>query len=75
MAEYEGHKSKGHWNVALWLGNDEGLYNLCMDALRECKTLARATARVLRWLDGDKTPDGYKYTRDRIYQALAGLRE
>lgn len=24
---YHGHPSYAHWNVALWFGNDEGLYN------------------------------------------------
>ena len=41
---YSGWKNRQTWNVALWLGNDEGLYNLMResgsytatrDALRE----------------------------------------
>lgn len=31
-AEYQGHPSHSHWNVALWFGNDEGLYRTAMEA-------------------------------------------
>lgn len=32
MATYNGHKNWTHWNVALWLGGDEGLYRFARDA-------------------------------------------
>lgn len=34
MAQYNGYPSWNAWNVSLWINNDEGLYNLCRDAVR-----------------------------------------
>jgi hypothetical protein len=31
---YNGHRSWNAWNVSLWLNNDEGLYNLMVEAIR-----------------------------------------
>ena len=30
--EYNGHPSYDHWNVALWVGNDESLYNIALES-------------------------------------------
>lgn len=54
---YNGWKNYETWNVALWLGNDEGLYNLA----REAKTYS-ATVDSLRELGYTETPDGVSYT-------------
>ena len=46
--EYNGYTNYETWNVCLWIGNDEGLYNLSKscanydefcDLLRDCGTL------------------------------------
>jgi len=60
--EYNGHPSRAHWNVALWFGNDYGLYRLALacksgkELLERCKE----TGFV-------KTPDGYTLT-ERLCQ-------
>lgn len=32
---YNGYKDRGHWNIALWLFNDYGLYQLVIYAALE----------------------------------------
>jgi hypothetical protein len=49
--KYNGWKNRATWNVALWIGNDEGLYNLA----KEC----RDYADFVRKIGGGKTPDGF----------------
>lgn len=71
---YNGHRSWNAWNVALWIGNDEGLYRFAMDCLNHSKTLAGATNKFLAGCDG-KTPDGATYNRTCVKEALAGLRD
>jgi len=38
MTTYNGHKNRNYWNVALWIGNDEGLYRMALDCLRIART-------------------------------------
>jgi hypothetical protein len=73
MKEYNGHRSWNAWNVSLWLNNDEGLYNLCMEALKECGSVKKATYRVLNYLEGERTPDGAIYTPLAVKLALASM--
>lgn len=76
--EYNGHKTKGHWNVSLWIGNDEHLYRFALDCIRGAKRdypkrwLTVATIRFCA-VNGGKTPDGFGYTRERVRAALADL--
>ena len=84
MPTYNGHKNHAHWNVSLWLSNDEGLYNLCRDAVRECRTLDDAAECILDSLrsmpygerhvegTGKGTPDGVMWTKTAIRAALSG---
>lgn len=76
--EYEGHKTKGHWNVALYIANEEPMYRFAM----ECIAFGRgwpndwliiATKKFCRVYGGTKTPDGFKYTRERVKAALEDL--
>ena len=47
---YNGHKNWNYWNVALWIGNDEGLYNLAKDCIKLAKS-RREAAREARKRD------------------------
>ena len=44
------------WNVALWIGNDEGLYNLALD----CDSY-QTFVDLMRELGVKGTPDGVAY--------------
>ena len=74
MVTHNGHRSRNAWNVALWIGNDEGLYRLAMDCLRGNPSLETATRNMLVCLP-DKTPDGARYNKTCVREALAGLRD
>jgi hypothetical protein len=79
--EYNGHPSKGHWNVALWIGNDEPTYRFAMDCVTGAKArntarwVAIAAHRFLAVYGEEKTPDGFKYTTARVRAALRDLGE
>jgi len=71
---YNGHKNWNHWNVSLWLGNDEGLYNLVIRCTRHHK-LNRdiAAGCILSDLQGmgiHATPDGAPYSKTTIRAAI-----
>jgi len=67
--EYNGHPSKGHWNVALWINNDECTYSVAMTALKERGRKSAARWLIMHMLPA-RTPDGYQYTYARVYAAL-----
>lgn len=58
--KYQGHPSYNHWNVALWVGNDEGLYQMARDTRKS--EFKRELVELM-----PKTPDGV-----RVTQKLAG---
>lgn len=80
---YNGHESWNAWNVALWVGNDEGLYRTA----RECLTRPRTDGKpvsdnlaTLRFFEAtglhdQRTPDGARYSHRSVRLALAGLRD
>jgi hypothetical protein len=77
--EYNGHHCWNCWNVALWIGNDEGLYRLALECKRrivqhtgKAPSLNIAVTRFLNGCD-KRTPDGAKYTRTAVKHALEGL--
>lgn len=66
MAEtYNGWKNRATWNVALWVNNDESLYNMAVAyAKRKHKEGKRVTwsGFVKHYgMEDEKTPDGFKY--------------
>lgn len=76
MSTYNGHKNWNHWNVSLWINNDEGLYNLAKESLRGAKTKGRAALVMLEALqDGGltKTPDGAPYSLSSVRAAMNGM--
>lgn len=66
MGTYNGWANYNTWNVALWIGNDEGLYNLA----RECKTFERFKAELREISAGTpiaiETPDGVAWNDSAI---------
>ena len=69
---YNGYHCWNCWNVALWIGNDEGLYRLALDCKRYSKTLGTAARAFICNID-PKTPDGATYTFRAVRSALKGL--
>ncbi|ATS92421.1 hypothetical protein PGT2_g00003 [Escherichia phage PGT2] len=74
--EYNGHKNKTHWNVSLWINNDEALYQLAREFINDNNNrndAARAMALFLAQLGQDKTPDGFKYSATAIRAAMVEM--
>lgn len=77
MAKFQGHKNWNHWNVSLWINNDEGLYRLACRCVRECHTKDAAAWMLLNdYLlpsGHEKTPDGAPYSISSIRAAMVGM--
>jgi hypothetical protein len=73
MSTYNGWKNRQTWNVALWIGNDEGLYRAAVDYMQNVNK-GRAAYRLFiehAGLSGQSTPDGIKWDgRELDYQSL-----
>jgi hypothetical protein len=70
---YNGHKNWNHWNVALWIANDEGLYRWAVDTISDLGGKEAAARHMAKALAGETTPDGAPYTYTSIRAALVGL--
>jgi len=70
MAKYNGHRNWNHWNVALWMFNDESLYRLMRHAVASRSTLDNAADYLAAMLAGQSTPDGAPYSRTAIRAAI-----
>jgi hypothetical protein len=71
--EYNGHKNWNHWNVSLWLYNDETLYRLVQRNIRRSSTLELAVQNIiaeLREWDIIQTLDGAKFTKSAVRAAI-----
>ena len=76
MTTYNGHRNWDYWNVSLWIGNDEGLYNLARDCIRSTRTRRQAAAQFIEIMAAErktKTPDGASYTIDKVMRAMTGF--
>lgn len=74
---FNGHKNWNHWNVSLWINNDEGLYNVARDYVRNCSGTKRQAAKnmldELRELRITHTPDGAPYSVSSICAAMTDM--
>lgn len=68
---YNGHKNWNHWNVSLWLNNDEGLYRRAVELARRSNR-DRAVEQLLSELPGE-TPDGAPYNKTNVRAALRDI--
>lgn len=76
MATYNGHKNWAHWNVSLWINNDEGLYRMALEFVRSEGTkdkAARAMLQALQDAGTNETPDGARYSVSSIRAAMAEM--
>lgn len=72
MTTYNGHKNWTHWNVSLWISNDEGIYRRAMHHVKTSPTKDIAAMRLMAELP-TKTPDGARYGKSAIRAALVGM--
>ena len=76
MSTYNGYKNWNHWNVSLWINNDEGLYRLARECINVRGNKKDASYDML-WLlidDGvTHTPDGAPYSWSAIRSAMVGM--
>lgn len=73
MAKYNGHKNWNHWNVSLWLNNDENLHHMLRE-FADQDTRHMAAKNMLSWLLDNgmaETPDGAPYSVSSIRAAMA----
>lgn len=69
---YNGHKNWNHWNVSLWINNDEGLYRWALECVRSSSNKDEAARKFLADVES-KTPDGAPYTFSSVRAALVGM--
>jgi len=60
--EYNGWTNYETWNVALWIDNDEGLYNLA----RECGDYETLVNRLYNDYGVRETKDGVKFNDPKV---------
>ena len=68
MSTYNGWKNYQTWNVALWIGNDEGLYRSAVDYMQNVNK-GRAAYRLFiehMGLTTSHTPDSVHWTSSKL---------
>lgn len=78
--KYQGHKNWNHWNVSLWINNDEGLYRMVLEYVQEARTdkvpmkvVALMVVELLADAGIAKTPDGAPYSVSTVLAAMRGM--
>jgi hypothetical protein len=79
--KYNGHKNWNHWNVSLWLNNDENLYRAMLSWIRGAGNKRRAAKAFHYALTSGnygkpmlKTPDNAPYSVSSIRAAMNGIK-
>lgn len=74
---FNGHKNWTHWNVSLWINNDEYLYSIARNAcMAYPKARGAAIRHILRRLKDEgitRTPDGAKYSETALRAACVDI--
>lgn len=73
MATYNGHRNYNHWNVSLWINNDERLYRGAQSFVRAARSKTVAAAAFLHSLRSHgetHTPDGAPYSLSSVRAAI-----
>lgn len=76
MKSYNGHPSWTHWNVSLWVNNDEQMYKLATRCVRRCEgrggksKAAQLMLEELHALGAIETPDGARYSASNLRHAI-----
>lgn len=74
MPSYNGHRSWNAWNVSLWINNsDDGSLYFYARELAKKYGVKRAASILASELEGQRTPDGAKYNRTCIYEAIRDI--
>ena len=78
MAKFNGHKNWNHWNVSLWINNDEGLHRMAQNFIARYPRVGRqkqAQLMLSRLKDEGitHTPDGAPYSVSSIKAAMKGM--
>ena len=78
--KYNGHKNWNHWNVSLWINNDENLYRSALSFIRAAGNKDRAAKAFLHALTSSdygqamlKTPDGAPYSFSSVRAAMRDM--
>jgi hypothetical protein len=66
---YNGWRNYQTWNIALWIGNDEPLYNTAVAYVRQAKRPSYSRFVEYAGLCGERTPDRISYTGARLDRA------
>ena len=74
MTKFNGHKNWNHWNVSLWINNDEVLYSIARRLVRIHRGKLPAAMAMMQHLKEEAgvthTPDGAPYSTSSIRAAM-----